>query len=106
MAWSWRYGWIFKTNPMKKVMICLIGCFLIAASLRAQDTTRPAPDPAIPVADTPKQISDTSKMMAMLKDGGVVKPATAADTTAQPKEGGATADAPKTADVAKTGDGM
>jgi outer membrane protein OmpA-like peptidoglycan-associated protein len=85
MAWNWRYGWIFKTNPMQKVMICLIGCFLIALSLRAQDTTRPAPDPARPATDTAKQTSDTAKMMAMLKDSGVVKPATSpADTAGQP----------------------
>ncbi|HUB60578.1 MAG TPA: OmpA family protein [Puia sp.] len=71
---------------MKKVMICLIGCFLIALNLRAQDTTRPAPDPARPAADSAKQTSDTAKMMTVLKDSGVVKPATpaAGDTTAQP----------------------
>jgi outer membrane protein OmpA-like peptidoglycan-associated protein len=88
MAWNWRYGWIFKINPMKKVMICLIGCFLIALNLRAQDTTRSAPDPARPATDTTKQTSDTVKMMTMLKDSGVVKPPTApaGDTTGQPKD--------------------
>ncbi|HTR31093.1 MAG TPA: OmpA family protein [Puia sp.] len=69
---------------MQKVMICLIGCFLIALNLRAQDTTRPAPDPARP-ADTSKQTSDTAKMMSILKDSGVVKPAASpADTAVQP----------------------
>jgi outer membrane protein OmpA-like peptidoglycan-associated protein len=73
---------------MKKVMICLIGCFLIALNLRAQDTTRPAPDPARPATDTTKQTSDTAKMMTMLKDSGVVNPATApaGDTVGQPKD--------------------
>ena len=52
-------------------MICLIGCFLLALNLRAQDTTRPAPDPARP-ADTTKQTSDTAKMVTLLKDSGVV----------------------------------
>lgn len=56
---------------MKKVMICLIGCFLVALNLRAQDTTRPAPDPARP-ADTTKQTSDTARMASMLKDSGVI----------------------------------
>ena len=79
MAWSWRYGWIFKTNPMKKVMICLIGCFLFALQLRGQDTTRTATDTAHSVMDTTRQTSDTTKMMATLKDSGVVKPAGAAD---------------------------
>ena len=89
MAWSWRYGWIFKTNPMKKAMICLTGCFLLAlTTLRAQDTTRPAPDPAHPVTDTTSQMSDTAKMMTLLKDSGVVKPAAtpAGDTLGQPKD--------------------
>ena len=41
-AWSWLCAWTFKTNPMKKVMICLIGCFLLAlTTLRAQDTSKP-----------------------------------------------------------------
>ncbi|HXB33567.1 MAG TPA: OmpA family protein [Puia sp.] len=103
---------------MKKVMICLIGCFLIALNLRAQDTTRPATDSA-------KQTSDTAKMMTMLKDSGVVKPATpAGDTAGQPKNTGnpsgdsvimlvdstypsgkdaaKTSDAPKTDNAAKT----
>jgi outer membrane protein OmpA-like peptidoglycan-associated protein len=89
MAWSYRYAWIFKTNPMKKVMICLTGCFLFAlTTLRAQDTTRPAPDPARPVMDTTSQTSDTAKMMTLLKDSGVVKPATtpAGDTAGQSKD--------------------
>jgi outer membrane protein OmpA-like peptidoglycan-associated protein len=89
MAWSWRYGWIFKTNPMKKVMICLAGCLLFAlTTLRAQDTTRPAPDPARPAVDTTSQASDTAKMMTLLKDSGVVKPAAtpAGDTAGQPKD--------------------
>ncbi|HET6252613.1 MAG TPA: OmpA family protein [Puia sp.] len=75
---------------MKKVMICLIGCFLIALNLRAQDTTRPAADSARLAADTTKQTSDTAKMMTMLKDSGVVKPATApaGDTAGQPKDAG------------------
>lgn len=115
MAWNWRYGWIFKTNPMKKVMICLIGCFLIALNLRAQDTTRSAPDPARPATDTTKQTSDTAKMMAVLQDSGVVKPATASggDTIGQPKDttihltinpgdGGKTSDTIKIVDTVKT----
>jgi outer membrane protein OmpA-like peptidoglycan-associated protein len=74
---------------MKKVMICLIGCFLIALNLRAQDTTRPATDPAPPAVDSTKQTSDTAKMMTILKDSGVVKPATpAGDTAGQPKNAG------------------
>jgi outer membrane protein OmpA-like peptidoglycan-associated protein len=111
---------------MKKVMICLIGCFLIALNLRAQDTTRPAPDPARPVADSTKQTSDTAKMMSMLKDSGVVKPATApaGDTVAQPaasasgdsqthlidstypsgKDSAKPVDPPKTDDATKTAD--
>src|SRR5580704_8617830 len=89
MAWNCRYGWIFKTNPMKKVMICLIGCFLVALNLRAQDTTRPATGPAPAAVDSTKQTSDTAKMMTMLKDSGVVKPATpATDTAGQPKSTG------------------
>jgi outer membrane protein OmpA-like peptidoglycan-associated protein len=86
---------------MKKVMICLIGCFLIALNLRAQDTTRPAPDPTRPATDTAIQTSDTSKMMTMLKDSGVVKPATtpAGDTVGQPKD-----TAPQVGDAAKPGD--
>jgi outer membrane protein OmpA-like peptidoglycan-associated protein len=71
---------------MKKVMICLIGFFLIALNLRAQDTTRPATGPAPPAVDSTKQTSDTARMMTMLKDSGVVKPATpAGDTAGQPK---------------------
>jgi outer membrane protein OmpA-like peptidoglycan-associated protein len=71
---------------MKKVMICLIGCFLVAGSLRAQDTTRPAADSARPAVDSTKQTSDTAKMVSMLKDSGVVKATTpAADTAVQPK---------------------
>jgi outer membrane protein OmpA-like peptidoglycan-associated protein len=74
---------------MKKVMICLIGCFLVAGSLRAQDTTRPAADPARPAVDSTKQTSDTAKMVSMLKDSGVVKATTpAADTAVQPKPAG------------------
>lgn len=70
-------------------MICLIGCFLIALNLRAQDTTRQAPDPARPAADSTKQTSDTAKMVTMLKDSGVVKPAPApGDTAGQPKDAG------------------
>ena len=63
-------------------MICLIGCFLAALSLRAQDSTRPAP--VSPAADSTKQASDTAGMVAMLKDSGVVKPgAGAGDSTGQ-----------------------
>jgi outer membrane protein OmpA-like peptidoglycan-associated protein len=111
---------------MKKVMICLIGCFLIALNLRAQDSTRPATDPAPPAVDSTKQTSDTAKMMTLLKDSGVVKPTTlpAGDTAGQPRNAGnpagdssvmvvdstypsgkdaaKTDDTPKTADVAKT----
>ena len=89
MVSSCRYGWIFKTNPMKKVMICLTGCFLFAlTTLRAQDTTRPAPDPARPAVDTTSQTSDTAKMMTLLKDSGIVKPAATpvGDTVGQPKD--------------------
>src|SRR5579872_2743051 len=74
---------------MKKVMICLIGCFLLALNLRAQDTTRPATGPASPGVDSTKQTSDTAKMITMLKDSGVVKPATpAGDTAGQPQAAG------------------
>jgi outer membrane protein OmpA-like peptidoglycan-associated protein len=105
---------------MKKVMICLIGGFLIALNLRAQDTTRQAPDPARPAADSTKQTSDTAKMVTMLKDSGVVKPAAApGDTAAQPKDTAGVskdtvislvddpakaADVPKTDGVVKTSD--
>ena len=92
---------------MKKVMICLIGCFLIALNLRAQDTTRPAPDPARPATDTTIQTSDTSKMMMILKDSSVVKPATAptGNTVGQPKDTAVqTTDAAKPNDVVKTSD--
>ncbi len=91
---------------MKKVMICLIGCFLIALNLRAQDTTRPAPDPARPATDTTIQTSDTSKMMTILKDSGVVKPATAptGDTVGQPKDVLKTSDTIKVTDTVKAAD--
>ena len=99
---------------MKKVMICLIGCFLIALNLRAQDTTRPAPDPARPATDTSKQTSDTAKMMTILKDSGVVNPATApagiattpaGDTAGQPKDvSSPSGDSVKPNDVLKTSD--
>jgi outer membrane protein OmpA-like peptidoglycan-associated protein len=94
---------------MKKVMICLIGCFLFALNLRAQDTTRPAPDPARPAMDSTKQTSDTVKMMTMLKDSGVVQPAagvqpaTGKDTTIKVEAGTKTSDTIKIADTLKLG---
>jgi outer membrane protein OmpA-like peptidoglycan-associated protein len=61
MAWNWRYGWIFKTNPMKKVMICLTGCFLLAVTtLRAQVNPSPAMDSTRPVTDTAIRIPDAA----------------------------------------------
>ena len=84
-------------------MICLIGCFLFALNLRAQDTTRPAPDPARPAMDSTKQTSDTAKMMAILKDSGVVQPVTVKDTTIKVDAGTKTSDTIKIADTVKLG---
>jgi outer membrane protein OmpA-like peptidoglycan-associated protein len=82
MAWSWRYGWIFKTNPMKKVMICLTGCLLLALiTPRAQEISRQAPDSNRPVADTTRQMPDTA---TIIKDTSAIPPAVTtppADTT-------------------------
>jgi len=84
MAWSWRYGWIFKTNPMKKVMICLTGCLLLAlTTLRAQENARQAADPTRPVADTTRQTPDTA---TIVKDTSAMSPAATtppADATAK-----------------------
>jgi outer membrane protein OmpA-like peptidoglycan-associated protein len=82
MAWSWRYGWIFKTNPMKKVMICLTGCLLLALiTPRAQEISRQAPESNRPVADTTRQMPDTA---TIVKDSSAIPPAVTtppADTT-------------------------
>jgi outer membrane protein OmpA-like peptidoglycan-associated protein len=73
MAWSWRYGWIFKTNPMKKVMICLTGCLLLALiNPRAQEIARQAADSNRPVADTTRQMPDTA---TIVKDSSAIPPA-------------------------------
>ena len=73
MAWSWRYGWIFKTNPMKKVMICLTGCLLLALiTPRAQEVSRQEADSNRPVADTTRQTPDTA---TIVKDTSAIPPA-------------------------------
>jgi len=81
MVSSCRYGWIFKTNPMKKVMICLTGCLLLAVTIgRAQtsnpvaaDSTRPLMDTTINGTDTTIRFhdpssKDTAIMQQQLKD--------------------------------------
>jgi outer membrane protein OmpA-like peptidoglycan-associated protein len=81
MVSSCRYGWIFKTNPMKKAMICLTGCFLLAVTIgRAQasnpvaaDSTRPLMDTTINGTDTTIRFrdpstKDTAAIQQQLKD--------------------------------------
>jgi len=71
-------------------MTCLIGCFLFALTLKAQNTASPA-DTTRPAVDSAKQTSDTARMVAMLKDSGVVRPAASAgDTTSPATNSGAT----------------
>jgi outer membrane protein OmpA-like peptidoglycan-associated protein len=81
MAWNWRCGWIFKTNPMKKVMICLTGCFLLVlTTLRAQENSKPAADSARAAMDTARQTPDTAVLIKDSSAGPRTTPTPAVDS--------------------------
>jgi outer membrane protein OmpA-like peptidoglycan-associated protein len=80
-------------NKVKKVIICLTGCFLLAlGSLQAQDDARPMADssrqPQAPATDTARQAREASSVITSDSTAPAVRDTAAhtQDTTALPKD--------------------